>query len=128
MEGLVQGPGAPAGTINAGDVFPPYKTKQYEIGGKVALGRCNASVALFQTDRPQALTIINGSGQSEFTVNGLQRNQGIEFSLDGEPVKGLRVIAGLSLTDATQRRTPGGATDELAASGVHDYTATVNDE
>src|SRR3546814_3155452 len=79
IEGLVQGPVAPAGTINAGDVFPPYKTKQYEIGGKVALGRFNASVALFQTDRPQALTIINGSGRSEFTVNGLQRNKGIEF-------------------------------------------------
>src|SRR3546814_12616531 len=57
IEGLVQGPVAPAGTINAGDVFPPYKTKQYEIGGKVALGRLNASVALFQTDRPQALKI-----------------------------------------------------------------------
>ena len=128
IEGLVQGPVAPAGTINAGDVFPPYKTKQYEIGGKVALGRFNASVALFQTDRPQALTIINGSGQSEFTVNGLQRNKGIEFSLDGEPVKGLRVIAGLSLTDAKQRRTQGGATDGLDAIGVPDYTANVNVE
>ncbi|ALC11136.1 TonB-dependent receptor [Sphingopyxis sp. 113P3] len=128
IEGLVQGPVAPAGTINAGDVFPPYKTKQYEIGGKVALGRFNASVALFQTDRPQALTIVNGSGQSEFTVNGLQRNKGIEFSLDGEPVTGLRVIAGLSLTDAKQRRTQGGATDGLDAIGVPDYTANVNVE
>lgn len=128
IEGLVQGPVAPAGTINAGDVFPPYKTKQYEIGGKVALGNFNASVALFQTDRPQALTIINSQNQSEFTVNGLQRNKGIEFSLDGEPVKGLRVIAGLSLTDAKQRRTQNGATDGRDAIGVPDYTANVNVE
>ncbi|AJA08087.1 TonB-dependent siderophore receptor [Sphingopyxis fribergensis] len=128
IEGLAQGPVAPAGTINVGEIFPPFKTKQYEIGGKVALGKFNASVALFQTDRPQALTILNGAGQSEFTVNGQQRNKGIEFSLDGEPVDGLRVIAGLSLTEAKQRRTQGGTTDGRDAIGVPDYTANVNVE
>src|SRR3546814_14970941 len=60
--------------------------------------------------------------------NGLQRNKGIEFSLDGEPVKGLRVIAGLSITDAKQSRTQGGATDGLDAIGVPAYTATFNVE
>src|SRR3546814_15456538 len=60
--------------------------------------------------------------------NGLQRNKGIEFSLDGEPVKGLRVIAGLSITDAKQSRTQGGATDGLDAIGVPAYTANVNVE
>src|SRR3546814_14964608 len=100
---------------------------QYEIGGKVALGRFNAPVALFQTDRPQTLTIINDANESVFTVNGLQRNKGIEFSLDGEPVKGLRVIAGLSITDAKQSRTQGGATDGLDAIGVPAYTANVNE-
>ncbi len=128
IEGLVQGPVAPAGTINQGEVFPPFKTKQYEIGGKVALGNFNASVALFQTDRPQALTIINAQNQSEFTVNGLQRNKGIEFSVDGEPVDGLRIIAGLSFTDAKQRRTQGGTTDGRDAIGVPDYTANLNVE
>lgn len=128
IEGLSQGPVAPAGTINVGEVFPPFKSKQYELGGKVALGKFNASVALFQTDRPQALTIVNGAGQNEFTVNGQQRNKGIEFSLDGEPVDGLRVIAGLSLTEAKQRRTQGGTTNGRDAIGVPDYTANVNVE
>jgi len=128
IEGLAQGPVAPAATVNAGEVFPPFKTKQYEIGAKMALRNFNASVALFQTDKPQALTIINGAGQNEFTVNGVQRNKGIEFSVDGEPVDGLRVIAGLSLTEAKQRRTQGGATDGNDAIGVPDYTANVNVE
>jgi len=127
IEGLVQSPSAPAGVINPTEVFPPYKTKQYEIGGKVALGHFNASVALFQTDRPQTLVEATPDG-NVFTLNGQQRNKGIEFSLDGEPVKGLRVIAGLSLTDAKQRRTEGGATDGLDAIGVPDYTANVNVE
>src|SRR3546814_12265701 len=71
---------------------------------------------------------INDANESVFTVNGLQRNKGIEFSLDGEPVKGLRVIAGLSITDAKQSRTQGGATDGLDAIGVPAYTAHVNVE
>lgn len=128
IEGLAQGPVAPVGTINAGEVFPPFKTKQYELGGKLAFDKFNASVAVFQTDKPQSLTIINGSGQSEFTVNGIQRNKGIEFSVDGEPVDGLRIIAGLSLTDAKQRRTQGGTTDGNDAIGVPGYTANVNVE
>lgn len=127
IEGLVQGPTPPTGVINPNDIFPPFKTKQYEIGGKMALGNFNASVALFQTDRPQTLIEATPDGNL-FTLNGQQRNKGIEFSLDGEPVKGLRVIAGLSLTDAKQRRTQGGATDGLNAIGVPDYTANVNVE
>src|SRR3546814_12497199 len=94
----------------------------------MALAPYKGTVAPVTTVPTQCLTIINGSGQSKFTVNGRQRNKGIEFSLDGEPVKSLRVIAGLSLTDAKQRRTQGGATDGLDAIGVPDYTANVNVE
>src|SRR3546814_9608996 len=53
IEGLAQGPVAGAGTLNIGEVFPPFQTVQYEIGGKVQFGRFNASIAAFQTDRPQ---------------------------------------------------------------------------
>lgn len=123
IEGLVRGSVAPANTINFGQVFPPYKTVQYEVGGKVQFGRINASLALFQTDRPQELTIAN-----VFTVDGLQRNKGVEFSVDGEVVKGLRVIAGLAVTDAKQRRTAGGANDGRNAIGVPEYTANANVE
>lgn len=127
IEGLVQGPVAGAGTINVGQVFPPYKTVQYELGGKLALGRFNASVALFQTDRPQTLNEVTPGG-TVFTLNGLQRNKGIEVSVDGEPVDGLRIIAGFAVTDAEQRRTTGGLTDGLDAIGVPEYTANANIE
>ncbi|GAB7552371.1 TonB-dependent siderophore receptor [Novosphingobium sp. 11B] len=127
IEGLVQGPVAGAGTINVGEVFPPYKTVQYEIGGKVAMGRFNASLALFQTDRPQTLNEVTSAG-TVFTLNGQQRNKGVELSLDGEPTDGLRIIAGLSVTDAKQRRTTNGATDGNDAIGVPEYTANANVE
>lgn len=128
IEGLAQGPVAPGGTINAGEIFPPFKSVQYEVGAKVSIGRWNASLALFQTDRPQAFVLTNDDGQQVFTVDGEQRNKGLEFSFDGEPVDGLRIIAGLSITDATQKRTTGGAFDGLEAIGVPDYTANANVE
>lgn len=127
IEGLAQGPVAGAGTINVGQVFPPFQTVQYEIGGKIQFGRFNASIAAFQTDRPQALNEVTPAG-TVFTVNGEQRNKGIELSVDGEPLKGLRIIAGVSLTDAKQRRTTGGLTDGRDAIGVPEYTANANVE
>ncbi|HWV59907.1 MAG TPA: TonB-dependent siderophore receptor [Sphingopyxis sp.] len=127
IEALIQGPVAGAGTINVGQVFPPFQAVQYEIGGKLALGRFNASLAAFQTDRPQTLNEVTPDG-TVFTLNGQQRNKGIELSVDGEPVDGLRIIAGVSVTDAKQRRTAGGATDGLDAIGVPEYTANANIE
>ena len=127
IEGLAQGPVAGANTINVGQVFPPFQTVQYEVGGKVQFSRFNASVAAFQTDRPQALNEVTPAG-TLFTVNGEQRNKGIEVSVDGEPIDGLRIIAGLSVTDAKQRRTTGGLTDGRDAIGVPEYTANANVE
>lgn len=128
IEGLVQGPVAPGGTINGGEVFPPFRSVQYEIGGKVAFGRWNGSVALYKTDQPQSFTLTNPSGQQVFTVDGSQRNRGLEVSFDGEPVRGLRVIAGFAVTDARQRKTTGGIYDGNHAIGVPNYTANANVE
>ena len=127
IEGLIQGPVAGAGTINVGEVFPPYKSVQYEIGAKLGMGRFNASLALFQTDQPQAFNLTTPGG-TLFTLDGLQRNKGIELSFDGEPVDGLRIIAGVSITDATQKETTGGTFDGNAAIGVPEYTANANIE
>lgn len=127
IEALIQGPTPPTTAVNRLEVFPPYQAVQYEIGGKLALGRFNASIAAFQTDRPQTLLTPSGGGDI-FSLNGLQRNRGIEVSVDGEPIDGLRIIAGFAITDAEQRRTTGGATDGLDAIGVPEYTANANIE
>lgn len=130
IEGLAQGPMAPLGTVNAGEVFPPYRSVQYEIGGKLALGRFNASLAVFQIAQPvgQAEAVPGSGGLTRFGVFGEQRNRGIELSLDGELARGLRLIAGGSINDATLRDTPGGLSDGNKARGIPDYTANANVE
>nr|WP_277923653.1 TonB-dependent siderophore receptor [Sphingomonas sp. TREG-RG-20F-R18-01] len=128
IEGLAAGPVAPAGTLNAGEIFAPYTSTQYEVGGKLGLGRVNASIAVFQTERPSAYSIAVTPTTFRYGVFGKQRNRGIELSVDGELTRGLRVIAGGSVNDAKLRNTAGGANDGNTAVGVPDYLINGNVE
>jgi iron complex outermembrane receptor protein len=132
IEGLQQGPTAPVDpTIsNPGEVFPPSKSVQYEIGGKLSIGRVNASLAAFRTTQPSASTIPDPDNPSlfRFGLFGKQRNRGLEFTLDGEVTRNLRVIAGASLLDAELRQTAGGLNDGNRVPGVPTYLANANVE
>jgi iron complex outermembrane receptor protein len=141
IESLAQGPTAPAsaldpasGTtkpvINLGEVFAPYRSVQYEIGGKLFVGRVVASIALFSTSQPVGFVAADAANPAyvRYSLDGEQRNRGIELSLDGELAKGLRLIAGGSVIDAKLRRQTGGANQGNTAPGVPDYTANANVE
>lgn len=128
IEALVKGNVAP-GTVNnrpvtnAGEVFAPYQAKQKEIGVKYDGGTLGASAAFFTTDQPTYYY----QGQT-YGLYGKQRNQGLEFSVFGQPVKGLRLLGGLTLLDAKQKNTQGGATDGLTAIGVAKQQANLGAE
>jgi iron complex outermembrane receptor protein len=131
IQGLSQGPTAPtdATLINSGEVFAPYETTQYEVGGKLNLGRFNVSLAAYQTDQPSTGTVASGTaGLNRFVITGMQRNRGLELSLDGEPIEGLRIIAGGSLNEAENREMVNPALNGLKAKGVPDYTLNANVE
>jgi iron complex outermembrane receptor protein len=98
---------------NEGAVLAPYTSRQKEIGAKYDAGKFGASAALFTTSQPMAYVANN-----VFGTNGEQRNQGLELSVFGLPAKGLRLLGGLTLLDAEQRKTLGGATDGNDAIGV----------
>lgn len=141
IEGLVQGSTAPVSGANpaggaalpvrnAGEVLPPFKSTQYEVGGKLTLRGFNASLALFRIDRDLAiLRLVDGNpALLEFGPFGTQRNRGIELSFEGEPVAGLRIIAGGSIIDAKLRRTQNGVNQGNDAIGVPEYLINANVE
>lgn len=134
IEGLQQGPSAPidATLTNSGEVFAPYKSVQYEVGGKLAIGGFDASVALFRISQPSAYAIpvdpANPGGLRVYGLFGQQRNQGVEVSFAGELARGLRLISGFSYIDAKLRRTAGGANDGNRAAGIPRFTANANVE
>lgn len=114
IEGLSQGPTAPSGAVNQGEVFAPYKSTQYEAGLKLGLARFTATAAIYQIEQPSAY--LNAA--NTFVVDGLQRNRGFEFSINGEASRYVRFIGGLSLNDAKLSKTQGGLSDGKTAIGV----------
>lgn len=125
IEGLAQGPEAPGTAVNSGQVFAPFKSVQYEVGGKLDLGKFGASLALFQTKQPSGFTDPN---TLIFDVSGEQRNRGIEFLMFGEPTPGVRLLGGVTLTEATLLSTAGGAFDGNDGVGVPRYQANLGAE
>lgn len=113
--GLSRGGTAPVGTVNAGQVFPPYKSKQYEAGVKTDWGPVTTTVSVFQVQRPNAVT---DPSTNLYSFDGEQRNRGIELSAYGEVVKGLRLMASATFYDAKLTKTAGGTNDGNDANGV----------
>jgi len=119
IEGLIKGDVAPAATssglpvLNAGQIFAPFNSKQKEVGVKFENGSLGATAAFFSTTQPLAFV-----QNQVYGTYGEQRNQGLELTVFGEPVRGLRVLGGLTLLDAEQVRTAGGLTDGKEVIGV----------
>ena len=86
---LQQGDLAPGTAANAGEALPAYRSKQAEIGYKMALPRVDFSTAVFRLNRPFATT---DPTDNVFKISGDQVNYGFEATLSG------RVAAGSSST------------------------------
>lgn len=73
----------------------PYRSKQYEVGAKLALERVDLSTALFQIKRPTAYTGYNGV----FEEQGEQTNKGVEFMASGKLTQSTAVFGGVTFMD-----------------------------
>lgn len=124
-ESLAAGQIAPFGAANVGQTLSPNRTKQYEVGAKYDTKQFGGEIALFQLEQPTAYT---DSATNLFGRNGTQRHRGIELSVYGEPVRGVRLLAGATLLNAKQLDTNGGATDGYRPVGVPSYLFNVSGE
>ncbi|MFK7702331.1 TonB-dependent receptor [Pseudomonas caspiana] len=121
IEGLAQGPTAPTGTglTNPGEVFPPNRSKQTEAGVKLDWDTYGATLGVYRIEQPNSATYTNpGSTLGTFSVDGEQINKGVELNVFGEPLEGLRLLAGATWMKTELTKTAGGATDGNRAAGV----------
>ena len=126
IEGLSRGEVAPisAAISNPGAVMPPYKSKQKEIGVKFDLdGGMVAAVSLFELTKPSA-----GLSGSTFGVFGEQRNRGVEATLAGELVRGVRVLGGVTYMDGVITKAATSALEGKKAIGVPDWQLNLGAE
>jgi iron complex outermembrane receptor protein len=104
-------------------VFAPFKTKQHEVGVKADFGSVMATLAAFRITKPSGQ--LNGA---VYSVDSEQRNQGLELTVAGEPLKGVRVLGGVTLLDAALIRTSNPSTLGNRPVGVPKWMANVGAE
>lgn len=95
IEGLQAGGTAPYNAMNAGEIFAPQVSKQYEVGAKATVGDALLTLALFNIEKPNGYL----DGDMVYTENGTQVNNGLEFSVTGKVTPELTVIGGFTLLD-----------------------------
>jgi iron complex outermembrane receptor protein len=109
--------------VNAGEVLEPFTGDQYEIGAKYDGGDVGATIALFQLTRPNSIVV-----DQVFSASGEQENTGVELSVFGEPLEGLRLLGGATFLDTELARTQDGMNEGNAPIGVPEIQANLNAE
>lgn len=125
IEALQQGPTAPTTAVNAGQIFAPTRSWQFEAGAKVDLGSWSATLGLFQITQPAGIT---NPLTNVFSVDGQQVNSGIEFNVFGQPLDGFRVLGGMMLLDPRLTQTAGGTFNGMMAPGTSNFTLKLGGE
>lgn len=125
IEGLSQGGTAPGTAANAGEVFPPFKSKQKEVGVKVDMGGFASTLSLFEITRPGAYT---DPVSNLYSFGGEQRNRGLELGFFGEATRGLRLLGGISYTEAKMTKTAGGVNQGRYATALPKWQAKLGVE
>lgn len=121
IESLEQGPSAPTGSTNEGEVFEPTRTKQLEVGAKWDLGSLGLTTSLFQIKQPSGL--MNADGH--YSLDGEQRNRGIEVNAFGRLDPSLRLLGGVTYLDSALTKTQNGLNQGKDVVGVPKWMAVM---
>jgi iron complex outermembrane receptor protein len=114
IQGLQPGTVVGPTFANAGQVFPPFQSTQFELGTKIDWGKFTTTLSAFQISQPSAVTNF---ASNTLTQNGLQRNRGIEINVFGVPTEGVRLLGGAMFLEAILVSTAGGINDGWQATG-----------
>jgi len=127
-EALIPGKTAPSvingqPVQNAGEVLEPFRAEQAEVGVKYDGGSYGGSLSVFRTTLPSEY--FDGA---TYSAGGEQENRGVELSVFGEPIQGLRVLGGATWLDAEITRALDASLDGKSVIGVPAFQANLNVE
>ena len=119
---LQQGDIAASTTANPGQALPPYRSRQQEVGYKVALRRVDVSTAVFRLERPFANI---DPADNVFKISGDQLNYGVEAMISGRLTDRLITSSGLTLLDTNVTKTGNALTDGRRFVGIPAYRSNL---
>ena len=125
MEGLSQGKIAPTASKNSDEIFPPFISRQVEVGAKYDAGAVAVTAAVFRIKQPAYET---NTTTNLFGPNGKRENTGAELSVFGEPLKGVRLLGGVMYIDSKLKDTTNGTWDGNRAPATPKYNVNLGAE
>ena len=129
-EALTPGRVAPAvvngaAVANAGEILSPFRAEQAEVGAKYDAGTFGGTLSVFRTTLPSAFF---DPASRLYSDGGEQENRGVELTVYGEPIDGLRLIGGATWLDAEVKRSLTAANEGKSAIGVPEVQTNLNVE
>lgn len=120
IESLNQGQMVSTYYANAGDIFQPYVTDQYEAGVKYDRGTFTVTANWFTVSVPSFTEIAATTvgGRPSLSLDGDERHRGVEVNVFGQLTPNLRLLGGIMALDAEMVRTEGGLNDGKRARGA----------
>ncbi|VVN39738.1 Ferric-anguibactin receptor FatA [Pseudomonas fluorescens] len=125
MEGLSQGKIAPSTSVNEDEIFPPFISRQVEVGAKYDAGAFALTAAVFRIKQPAYET---NATTRVFGPNGKRENTGVELSVFGEPLPGFRLLGGVMYIDSELAETTNGSFDGNRAPATPEYNVNLGAE
>lgn len=125
MEGLSQGKIAPSTSVNEDEIFPPFISRQVEVGAKYDAGAFAVTAAVFRIKQPAYET---NATTRVFGPNGKRENTGVELSVFGEPLDGFRLLGGVMYIDSKLKETTNGTFDGNRAPATPKYNVNLGAE
>ncbi|WP_166219820.1 TonB-dependent receptor [Pseudomonas atagonensis] len=125
MEGLSQGKIAPSTSVNEDEIFPPFISRQVEVGAKYDAGAFAVTAAVFRIKQPAYET---NATTRVFGPNGKRQNDGVELSVFGEPLDGFRLLGGVMYIDSELTHTTNGTFDGNRAPATPKYNVNLGAE
>lgn len=110
---------------NVGEVLEPFRAEQAEVGVKYDGGSFGGALSAFRTSLPGEF--FDPSSRI-YSAGGEQRNQGVELTVFGEPVEGLRLLGGATWLDAEIVRALDATLNGKSPIGVPEFQVNANVE
>lgn len=109
---------------NGGEILPPSKTKQNELGVKYGNKGVLYSLALFDITQANNIEVTRGS-RLYLEQNGEERHRGVELGIGGRIAPKWSLAAGLAYMRATKEKTKNGAQNGMTPDGQPRWNGTL---
>lgn len=113
---------------NNGEVLPPSKTKQDEIGVKFKTGDFFHKLSYFDIEKANIYDHDLGGGKYYRSIDGRQKNKGFEYTATGSLGGKLNLIGGFMYLDAKQSKTASASSNGKRVNGAPEWSATLGAE